>query len=98
MVEFGFEENEGSVVCEGCGTEIPAFLDGCPYCAGAAGDDDATLPCPSCGADIHELSQQCPVCGAWVKMGAGAVRSRLGWAVAVVVILLLVVLLVTGAF
>lgn len=66
MVEMGFGGDD-AVVCEGCGVELPAFLDECPYCSGDD-EDDQTLPCPDCGAQIFELSEQCPVCGAWVSM------------------------------
>lgn len=75
MVRISLEEDDDDNICEGCGTPIPAFLDGCPYCDDV---DSETLPCPECGAAIHEDSEQCPRCGAWVTMG-GARRAPSRW-------------------
>ncbi|HGY91185.1 MAG TPA: hypothetical protein ENK43_08450 [Planctomycetes bacterium] len=69
MVNIEFDpDGEGPILCEGCGTELPAFLDHCPYCDD---EDSDQLPCPECGAMIHEDSEQCPRCKAWVTMRQG---------------------------
>ncbi|MCB9832804.1 MAG: hypothetical protein H6807_10040 [Planctomycetes bacterium] len=89
MVNLGFGGNE-SVRCEGCGTEIPAFLDACPYCQGED-EGDETLPCPSCGAEIHEDSQQCPVCDDWVRVTVPRSRARFSTGVIALVLTLLAI-------
>ncbi|MCA9319133.1 MAG: hypothetical protein KDB53_00290 [Planctomycetes bacterium] len=95
MVDLQFDEDGGSVSCEGCGTEIPAFLEGCPYCEDE-GDD--TLPCPSCGQDVHEDSQQCPHCGAYVTMrvGSKSTGGRNRWLVIAVIALMILALIKLG--
>ena len=74
MVGVEFDENE-NMTCEGCGAELPAFLDGCPYCDEELAEE--TMPCPHCGGQIHEDSQQCPICGDYVSMKlVGKQRDR----------------------
>lgn len=92
VVELGFGE-DGPVICEGCGTELPPFLDGCPYCDGDDEGDD-TLPCPACGAEISDLSEQCAVCGAWITPRVPGRRpARVGvWVVVAAIVLLLLAL------
>ena len=88
-MDVRFDPEEESIVCETCGTELPAFLDACPYCD----DDDVTQPCPSCGADIHYESEQCPACGDWVVMRAGEGGPRRGWTLFLVLAVIVLVLL-----
>ena len=89
MVEMRFDGDDEVVTCEGCGTELPGFLDGCPCCSEEEGEEDQTLPCPGCGAAIYEDAEQCPFCGDWVTMGVG--KSSSG-RLSVIIVILLVIL------
>lgn len=90
MVELNLGGDDDAIVCEGCGAELPAFLDGCPYCDdGEEAPEETTLPCPECGVEIHEDSERCPVCGAWVVMGSRRGGRGARWVVALLILLLL---------
>ncbi|MEE9390893.1 MAG: hypothetical protein V3W41_00130 [Planctomycetota bacterium] len=91
MVNLSFDDEADNITCEGCGSEIPAFLDGCPYCDDESGEGD-TLPCPSCGAEIYDTSEKCAICGAWVTMGHPKRSSSRSWGLWL--ILLMVVLFI----
>ena len=91
MVDLSFQEGEDEIECPGCGTMLPPFLDGCPYCEDEP--DDACEPCPECGAEIFDASEQCPACGAWIVFGAAKPGRgpRIATAVIVAIILALIV-------
>ncbi|MEZ6196440.1 MAG: hypothetical protein R3F20_12045 [Planctomycetota bacterium] len=96
MSEFDPDE---PVRCEGCGEELPAFLDACPYCDGEDEEGDVgveTLACPECGVQLYEEAQQCFACGAWVtlRVGEPARRRRLMLLVAAALVVILTVLAV----
>lgn len=95
MVELGFGGDE-AMTCEGCGTELPAFLDECPYCAEKDAEGDDTLPCPECGAEISDLAEQCPSCGAWVTTKVP--RKGLSFLTVMAIIMTLLMLLVFAVF
>lgn len=94
MVDVEFDGGGGNIICEGCGTELPAFLDGCPYCSGDEEFDDdpqsSDAPCPSCGALIYEDSERCAICGAYVSMRVPTSKSSGSRMVTIIVIVLLV--------
>ena len=95
MVDIGFDDNADSFLCEGCGAELPAFLDDCPYCS-HADDDDQTSACPSCGAEIYDDAQRCSQCGDWVTVkveGGHTFSTGAGKVVLLLVIVALVLYL-----
>ena len=92
MVDLEFQEGDESVECASCGADLPAFLDGCPYCDGDQAEDDDLLNCSACGAEIYGDSVQCPVCGAYATprvQGRGRPMSRILVFVAVALVLIL---------
>ena len=97
MVDVHFDGSDEPIVCEGCGTELPAFLDACPYCSKTdeyeSDDDDGgtDAPCPSCGALIYDDSERCAICGAWVSMRVPSQKSGMRSTAMVVVVIILVV-------
>lgn len=90
MVRLDLDESGGEMQCEGCGTPLPAFLDGCPYCAGKDLSDDDVLPCPLCGVEIYQNAQQCPSCGGWVTPQVVSPRQGVKTAVVVLVVALVI--------
>ena len=81
--------DDAPIVCEGCGTELPPFLDGCPYCDDASDFyETETAACPECGATIEVDVSSCPVCNRWVKGRVGRTPPKgpkiLAWAIVIV--------------
>ncbi len=98
MVDVHFDDSDGSITCEGCGSELPAFLDECPYCTGddEGVQEETEAPCPSCGAMIYDDSERCAICGAYVSMGLGGKgRGSSTWIVIVVLVLVALILFST---
>lgn len=96
MVDVQFDGNDGMMTCEGCGTELPVFLDECPYCSESDDFDeepsvDVEAPCPECGASIYDDSERCSICGAWVSMRLPSGRSGAQQSIVKVVIVLLII-------
>ncbi len=96
MVDVQFDNSgDDTLICEGCGTELPAFLDECPYCADDGEYEPESsgteAPCPSCGALIYDDSERCAICGEWVSMRLASGRSGARSVFVGVVVFLLVV-------
>lgn len=69
-------ETEGTRVCPGCGTEIPATAVFCPNCHRYLPDAKlATKKCPGCGADVLAADKLCPECGALMREPVAKARA-----------------------